>query len=58
MRIRKAGKVRYNLWYIGREESGAYILEGSEDRALHEAGRMGLPRFKNLFRFHDQQESV
>jgi glyoxylase-like metal-dependent hydrolase (beta-lactamase superfamily II) len=28
MRFRKAGKVADHLWYLGREESGAYYLEG------------------------------
>ncbi len=28
MRFRKAGKVADNLWYLGREEAGAYYLEG------------------------------
>lgn len=38
MRIRKVGKVRDNLWYIGREESGAYILEGSEESMMISGG--------------------
>jgi glyoxylase-like metal-dependent hydrolase (beta-lactamase superfamily II) len=28
MRIRKPGKVRDRLWFLGREESGIYLLEG------------------------------
>jgi len=28
MRFRKAGKVADHLWYLGREEAGAYYLEG------------------------------
>jgi glyoxylase-like metal-dependent hydrolase (beta-lactamase superfamily II) len=28
MRNRSAGRIRENLWYLGREESGIYILEG------------------------------
>jgi hypothetical protein len=28
MRNRKAGKIRDRLWYLGREESGIYLLEG------------------------------
>lgn len=28
MRIRKPGKVTDNLWYLGREETGVYYLEG------------------------------
>jgi hypothetical protein len=38
MRIRKVGKVRDNLWYVGREESGAYILEGSEESMMISGG--------------------
>jgi glyoxylase-like metal-dependent hydrolase (beta-lactamase superfamily II) len=30
MRIRKAGKINDRLWYLGREESGVYILEGRD----------------------------
>lgn len=29
MRVREAGKICDNLWYLGREESGVYLLEGS-----------------------------
>ncbi len=32
MRIRKPGKVRQGIWYLGREESGVYLLEG--DRSV------------------------
>ena len=28
MRNRKAGQIRDRLWYLGREESGVYLLEG------------------------------
>ncbi len=28
MRIRKPGKVREGIWFLGREESGVYLLEG------------------------------
>jgi len=28
MRNRKAGQIRDRLWYLGREESGIYLLEG------------------------------
>ena len=28
MRIRKPGKVRNRIWFLGREESGVYLLEG------------------------------
>lgn len=30
MRIRKPGKVRERLWFLGREESGVYLLEGND----------------------------
>ena len=30
MRIRKPGKVREGIWFLGREESGVYLLEGRE----------------------------
>lgn len=30
MRVRKAGKINDRLWYLGREESGVYILEGRD----------------------------
>jgi glyoxylase-like metal-dependent hydrolase (beta-lactamase superfamily II) len=29
MRIRKPGKVNERIWFLGREESGVYLLEGS-----------------------------
>lgn len=29
MRSREPGKIRERLWYLGREESGVYLLEGS-----------------------------
>ena len=29
MRIRKPGKVRERIWLLGREESGVYLLEGT-----------------------------
>lgn len=30
MRIRKPGKVRERLWFLGRCESGVYLLEGKD----------------------------
>ena len=38
MRIRKAGKVAENLWYLGRKESGVYILEGRDGSVMLNGG--------------------
>lgn len=38
MRIRTAGKVNSNLWYLGRKESGMYLLEGNQESMLISAG--------------------
>ncbi|MFA6413928.1 MAG: MBL fold metallo-hydrolase [Syntrophales bacterium] len=38
MRIRAAGKVNSNLWYLGRKESGMYLLEGKNESMLISAG--------------------
>ena len=38
MRVRKPGKVRDGLWYLGREESGVYLLEGREDAMILNGG--------------------
>jgi len=38
MRIRTAGKVNSNLWYLGRKESGLYLLEGPRESMLISAG--------------------
>jgi len=38
MRIRTAGKVNSNLWYLGRKESGMYLLEGQHESILISAG--------------------
>jgi len=38
MRIRKAGRVCDNLWYLGREESGIYILEGADSSIIISGG--------------------
>jgi glyoxylase-like metal-dependent hydrolase (beta-lactamase superfamily II) len=34
MRIRKPGKVTDNLWYLGREETGVYYLEGRDGAVM------------------------
>ncbi len=38
MRIRTAGKVNENLWYLGRKESGMYLLAGRKEAMLISAG--------------------
>jgi len=38
MRIRKPGKVTDSLWYLGREETGVYYLEGRDGAVLINAG--------------------
>jgi len=38
MRIRKAGKITDNLWYLGREESGVYLLEGADNSIIINGG--------------------
>ena len=38
MRIRKPGKIRDHIWFLGREESGVYILEGSDGSILLSGG--------------------
>jgi glyoxylase-like metal-dependent hydrolase (beta-lactamase superfamily II) len=38
MRIRKPGKVRDRVWFLGREESGIYILEGEDGSMLINGG--------------------
>lgn len=38
MRIRKPGKVADGLWYLGREESGSYLLEGRDCSILINGG--------------------
>lgn len=38
MRIRQAGKVADGLWYLGREESGSYVLEGNDCSILINGG--------------------
>jgi glyoxylase-like metal-dependent hydrolase (beta-lactamase superfamily II) len=38
MRIRKAGKVIEHLWFLGREESGVYLLEGNDGSMIVSGG--------------------
>lgn len=38
MRNRKAGQIRDRLWYLGREESGVYLLEGDKDSLILSGG--------------------
>ncbi len=38
MRIRNPGRVRDHLWFLGREESGVYLLEGKDGSTLISGG--------------------
>src|SRR5512136_525958 len=38
MRIRKPGKVREGIWFLGREESGVYLLEGKSSSMIVSGG--------------------
>ena len=38
MRIRKPGKVCEGIWFLGREESGIYLLEGNEGSMIVSGG--------------------
>ncbi|MCJ7785085.1 MAG: MBL fold metallo-hydrolase [Desulfobacterales bacterium] len=38
MRIRKPGKVREGIWFLGREESGVYLLEGNKGSMIVSGG--------------------
>ncbi len=38
MRVRKPGKVRDHLWYLGHEESGVYLLEGRNESMVISGG--------------------
>jgi glyoxylase-like metal-dependent hydrolase (beta-lactamase superfamily II) len=38
MRIRKPGKVRDGIWFLGREESGVYLLEGKNGSMIVSGG--------------------
>jgi glyoxylase-like metal-dependent hydrolase (beta-lactamase superfamily II) len=38
MRVRKAGKITDHFWYLGREESGVYCMEGADGAILINGG--------------------
>lgn len=38
MRVRKAGKITDHFWYLGREQSGVYCLEGRDGAMLINGG--------------------
>jgi len=38
VRIRKPGKITDHLWYLGREESGVYLLEGKDTSMIISGG--------------------
>lgn len=38
MRIRTAGKITDDLWYLGREEAGVYLLEGKNESIIINGG--------------------
>ena len=38
MRIRKPGKVKEGIWFLGREESGIYLLEGKNSSMIVSGG--------------------
>jgi glyoxylase-like metal-dependent hydrolase (beta-lactamase superfamily II) len=38
MRFRKPGKIRDRLWFLGREESGVYFLEGDNESMIINGG--------------------
>jgi glyoxylase-like metal-dependent hydrolase (beta-lactamase superfamily II) len=38
MRIRKPGKVHERIWFLGREESGVYLLEGDDGSMMVSGG--------------------
>jgi len=38
MRIRKPGKILDHLWYLGREESGIYLLDGGDEAIIISGG--------------------
>ena len=38
MRHRNAGKIHDHLWYLGREESGVYLLEGNTSSLIISGG--------------------
>ena len=38
MRIRKPGRVKEGLWFLGREETGVYLVEGGEEAMIISGG--------------------
>jgi glyoxylase-like metal-dependent hydrolase (beta-lactamase superfamily II) len=38
MRVREPGRVMEGLWFLGREESGVYVLQGSRDAMMISGG--------------------
>ena len=38
MRVRKPGRVREGIWFLGREESGVYLLEGKDGSMMMSGG--------------------
>ncbi len=38
MRSREAGRVNHRIWYLGREESGVYLVEGREGSMILNGG--------------------
>ena len=38
MRVRKPGRVREGIWFLGREESGIYLLEGKDGSMMMSGG--------------------
>jgi glyoxylase-like metal-dependent hydrolase (beta-lactamase superfamily II) len=38
MRVRKPGKIQERLWFLGREESGVYLLEGNNGSMIINGG--------------------
>ena len=38
MRVRKPGRVREGVWFLGREESGVYLLEGKDGSMIMSGG--------------------
>jgi glyoxylase-like metal-dependent hydrolase (beta-lactamase superfamily II) len=38
MRIRKPGRVKEGLWFLGREETGVYLLEGRQESMIISGG--------------------
>jgi glyoxylase-like metal-dependent hydrolase (beta-lactamase superfamily II) len=52
MRSRSAGMIRENLWYLGREETGIYLLEGKTSSLIISGGMSYLAPVV-LQQFHD-----